>query len=582
MESQQPENTVRRRPRFDQDARNVVKQATCPEVVRAVGGLPITYSWSSGVHKTLISTSPQMHIDYGGALHISKVQWSDRGEYHCTAENIVGRDQRTTTLTVFAEADPGGFTAGDREEDSRVTNSRTEQRISHHWNNGPSNLQNMERIEATSKDLGIHIQISGITLPPAVMHGWVVADSSVPGSMTLALQASLGKGSSAPPTVESLPPVMQSELSLFPSLSTKWTSSVLHHGLQSFEGLVFETDRLAALSPDSQSLPTGPHSQLPGHDSPAQSLPLADRGWLPNSGPRKQNGSQVTGSTESGEIRRSEWPKRNSSQHPMRKSSGTTRIKPQSTSWLPVLEKHDIPIVVGVGVSLAFIFITMAFYSLVQKNEPAPTGRAAHRNLGIPHRRTGRPETRTYENRAFEDDNMVAVIEQSPNTRTQAPPSALSTVTMVTESPKTLAVQSQHPQDQTAIAETHPEPNKEPQDVDDWGGGESGQCQDAYNAPPSSPLACREEGIHTFLMLQTTESSTTPVHHRVSMSHDSAPLLVSHSVSIGVTTVAVDVHFYPAASPFTPTAPGPRDTFQLAQESDQTAPKVHNAPRMCL
>lgn len=133
------------------------------------------------------------------------------------------------------------------------------------------------------------------------------------------------------------------------------------------------------------------------------------------------------------------------------------RIKPQSTSWLPVLEKHDIPIVVGVGVSLAFIFITMAFYSLVQKNEPAPIGRAgkrpwshqlcplsctpssvsssmgallfdgsvyihshmfdeclfplisvlwvcvfpftAHRNLGLPHRRTGRPETRTYENR---------------------------------------------------------------------------------------------------------------------------------------------------------------------------------------
>lgn len=48
------------------------------------------------------------------------------------------------------------------------------------------------------------------------------------------------------------------------------------------------------------------------------------------------------------------------------------RVKPPPPPWLPVLEKHDIPIVVGVGVSLAFIFITMAFYSLVQKNEPAP------------------------------------------------------------------------------------------------------------------------------------------------------------------------------------------------------------------
>lgn len=36
-----------------------------------------------------------------------------------------------------------------------------------------------------------------------------------------------------------------------------------------------------------------------------------------------------------------------------------------------MLEKHDIPIVLGVGVSLAFILITMAFYSLLQKNDPA-------------------------------------------------------------------------------------------------------------------------------------------------------------------------------------------------------------------
>lgn len=52
------------------------------------------------------------------------------------------------------------------------------------------------------------------------------------------------------------------------------------------------------------------------------------------------------------------------------------RATQSSPSWLPVLEKHDIPIVVGVGVSLAFIFITVSFYSVVQKNGPAPTSRA--------------------------------------------------------------------------------------------------------------------------------------------------------------------------------------------------------------
>ncbi|XP_061671990.1 uncharacterized protein LOC133498828 [Syngnathoides biaculeatus] len=68
---------------------------------------------------------------------------------------------------------------------------------------------------------------------------------------------------------------------------------------------------------------------------------------------------------------------RNTSQSPMTSNDPRSRVTPQSPPWLPVLEKHDVPIVVGVGVSLAFIFITVAFYSVVQKNEPAPTGRAA-------------------------------------------------------------------------------------------------------------------------------------------------------------------------------------------------------------
>ncbi|XP_047447565.1 uncharacterized protein LOC125012016 [Mugil cephalus] len=57
-------------------------------------------------------------------------------------------------------------------------------------------------------------------------------------------------------------------------------------------------------------------------------------------------------------------------------TSSDLRVTQRSPSWLPVLEKHDIPVVVGVGVSLAFIFITVTFYSVVQKNEPAPTSRA--------------------------------------------------------------------------------------------------------------------------------------------------------------------------------------------------------------
>lgn len=35
-----------------------------------------------------------------GALHLSSVQYSDAGEYYCTAENRAGRHQRRAVLTV--------------------------------------------------------------------------------------------------------------------------------------------------------------------------------------------------------------------------------------------------------------------------------------------------------------------------------------------------------------------------------------------------------------------------------------------------------------------------------------------------
>ncbi|MEQ2170987.1 hypothetical protein GOODEAATRI_006078 [Goodea atripinnis] len=112
------------------------------------------------------------------------------------------------------------------------------------------------------------------------------------------------------------------------------------------------------------------------------------------------------------------WKKKNTSQ-------GTQ----QSPSWLPVLEKHDIPIVVGVGISLAFIFITVTFYSMVQKNEPTPPGRA--------------------------------VIEQSPNTSdTRARPQGPSLVTVQMEPTFEEIQEVSHPtvDHYSVTVETHPEP----------------------------------------------------------------------------------------------------------------------------
>lgn len=67
--------------------------------------------------------------------------------------------------------------------------------------------------------------------------------------------------------------------------------------------------------------------------------------------------------------------------------------------------------------------------------------------------------------RAFEDDNLVAVIEQSPNTsETRALPTEGSPSTLMMEPPPDdLQEGVQSTQDLPVIVETHPEPREEDQ-----------------------------------------------------------------------------------------------------------------------
>ncbi|XP_027890191.1 uncharacterized protein LOC114154909 isoform X1 [Xiphophorus couchianus] len=280
-----------------------------------------------------------------------------------------------------------------------------------------------------------------------------------------------------------------------------------------------------------------------------------------------------------------DWKKRNTSQSPM--TSNDPIGTQQSPSWLPALEKHDIPIVVGVGISLAFIFITVTFYSVVQKNEPLPPGRAAtslaaQRNLGVPKRHADHQAAgHTYENRAFEDDDSVTVIEQSPNTSdTRARPPGPSLVIVQME-PTFEEIQDVcHPaaDHYSVTVETHPEPTVDTkidssleedkrcslslpsiqlQSTEDWtsiSGDNHSACQDAFPPPSSlpsrspSPPSRREDTLHSSLTLRSAEPCAAPIHHSLSISHGSPPLLVSHHVSLGLTSVAVDVQVYPAAS----------------------------------
>lgn len=94
---------------------------------------------------------------------------------------------------------------------------------------------------------------------------------------------------------------------------------------------------------------------------------------------------------------------------------------------------------------------------------------------------------------------------------------------------------------------------------DDWtsySGDNRSPCQDTL--PPPSPVASQspcpsqplrpEEGLRSSLTLQNAAMFSAPIHHSVSVSHSNTPMLLSHHVSLGMTTVAVDVHFYPSAT----------------------------------
>ncbi|XP_050782795.1 uncharacterized protein LOC127036171 [Gopherus flavomarginatus] len=93
----------------------------------------------------------------------------------------------------------------------------------------------------------------------------------------------------------------------------------------------------------------------------------------------------------------------------------TARQKsPPASNWLPVLEKHDIPVVVGVSVSLALIFISMGVYSFRQKVEHAKGNSISSQKSSNSRRRNYLEADEAYENRAFEVECTVDAVERNP------------------------------------------------------------------------------------------------------------------------------------------------------------------------
>ncbi|KAJ7993998.1 hypothetical protein DPEC_G00261390 [Dallia pectoralis] len=587
---------------------------------RAVGEVPIWYTWTSGHSQASIIRTLKRHVDDDGALHISNIEVSDAGDYHCTAENRAGRQQRTASLTISDKDDKADRNKQQRQMIYSATNNKAEQ---------GTPLHGVQRFETTQSNVPLEGKSPARASPRNLSN-----DISQASTLeTLRLPGSLGgqTGRLVPPDLH-LYLQLDQDSNPTQRTDTQTQTPVLRHPPPPPPPPLYQPLELLRRLHLIHTKTTLAYSLPP---VPRQGS-LTYRHVPNTTTPEQQNVSYLAHPAETSranDTEPTEWLKRNTSQSPMR-TSEDSRAKPLSP-WLPVLEKHDIPIVVGVGVSLAFIFITMAFYSLVQKNETTPAVRALSsvvpRNVGVPCRNAERLAAgRTYDNRAFEEDDLQAVIEQSPNTSdTRAVPPAPGIVAVMIDAASDETQAETGPtSEHSVIAETYPEPCEETlvdhfldeekdcslshpsiqlQCVEDWscGGVEHGhhQSRDVLSEPPclspspsgslSSPPG-RDESLRSTLTLQTAESCVTPIHHSVSVSHGNTPLLLSHCVSLGHTTVAVDVHFYPAVPASGATAAtvaaatqinanvaagrGPRLSSRLAhlQEHDQSAFGPHH------
>ncbi|KAJ0019888.1 hypothetical protein NQD34_007457 [Periophthalmus magnuspinnatus] len=693
---------------------------------KAVGIVPITYTWSKKRGNQHIAMAPndQTYIDGEGSLHISDVQWSDEGEYYCTAKNRAGQHQKRAFLTVTDRVVLSANSSSDENivvlhEPVAEQHLLTSTRPTHQTQtlcvssrcNEPVKYFNEDTTTPQSLRLNpltqTHSQYFVTQLPPPIF-----PPPPHPNFKSSNLQVSASK---QPVYTENLPLKSPSKspkdgptqsLNVFKQQNTEahglfglptisiletmshFANTTLPSPLQvesqsKDSNVLSKLKHETALAPPQTWLepPREPlhlkqgHQPDPTHSETSysftntesssiskQTQAPTDRSSLEKttSPPRLQvqppvfstqqspmnsqysrpnvesfmlnqtasysvalqtnrSNAQPVNQTNNASTLVNDFPLMNITKQKdtnergenieatEKSTSQSPRVTQQAPSWLPVLEKHDIPIVVGVGVSLAFIFITVTFYSMVQKNEPVPTNRAAQRNVGVPKRSASRRAAgRTYENRAFEDDECVAVIEQSPNTRARPPGPGLVTVQLEPTSEEQDVPPS--PDLHSVTVETYPEPildtkidhsleeesglslsqpSIQLQCAEDWLSGADDNhspCQDTL--PPPSPLLSpspsltpkQNESLRSSLTLQSGELSTAPIHHSLSLSHSNSPLLLSHQVSFGPTNVAVDVHFHPVSSP----SISIQSSTQISSSSMLTAPvadpqeTVHN------
>ncbi|XP_077416337.1 uncharacterized protein LOC144048347 [Vanacampus margaritifer] len=536
----------------------------------------------------VVTTGRQSQGEYGGGrekktsgtLHLVNVSVADGGTYVCRTVNPslnISRKSRPAKLTVLAAPSvtlrPPALTVSLGGRASLHCEASGEPPPTISWLKRGRSKQTGATMTSGTRNATLHIESARSYDEGTYVCAAANELGRSQGAVTLAVAGSLS--SSVPPQLRStsVPPgeplVTQVQPPMLPPPPYP----------------NFQLELPQQPEPQTDNRPTARASTHPPNIRVTESSPVQIENSLqrppsvrtrpPTPEPAQVHGPDAIGGrngSRQNQTTKDEDEQRNASQSPT--TSNDPRVTPESPSWLPVLEKHDVPIVVGVGVSLAFIFITVAFYSVVQKNEPALTGRTAQRNLGVPARHAERHSAgRPYENRAFEDDECLAVTEHNANTsdtRARPPGPSLVSVQMepTCEDPRSVTVETypepvvdtkiDHSEEEIEDEEKGHAPPSTPHSPslqlteEAWpnmAADNRSLCQDTLPPPSSLPSPSPsppDTGLRSSLTLRGAEALAAPVRHSLSVSHGGTPLMISHHVSVGHATVAVDVRFYPA------------------------------------
>ncbi|XP_051893401.1 uncharacterized protein LOC127582269 [Pristis pectinata] len=341
-----------------------------------------------------------------GMLTVRKAKPNTEGVYGCEAVNEAGSAKRSVTISVSASVKPLWLQSSPSTQSPRLQ-SETQSSLA-----SIDQQSSVPEVSATSE-----VPVTSTETPFTV--------PSLPLGRPIPPQ-SISTGKSFPfhpkPTIRPFPSPTVSTMNTSPTLATPVTAELPLNLKQHSAPINIAPDLTRLFSKMNASNQTSSVTSLLKIHQPAD--PGDERVSAEGLRMFAENGTLTKSAAET-----NAWNLSYTTRFQPPDATSGTIIREEARVKLPSpfsLEKHDIPIVIGVTVSLILIFITMCVYSVRQKK--AGSRETERRMLPNSRRQShdqGHLEMNTHDNRAFVEDSVGASTEHGHGERESVSTSSL-------------------------------------------------------------------------------------------------------------------------------------------------------------